>query len=88
MSHLLTTTVPERRAVILSAPVALWGQALFGKVPELPAPAWLVGRLPSRLEMMHVEATIDCSLSSGRWLGRGAVRRRCLARSLSSRSDS
>jgi tetratricopeptide (TPR) repeat protein len=49
----------RRRAVILSAPVALWGQALFGKVPELPAPDWLVGRLPSRLGMMHVEALTD-----------------------------
>ena len=49
----------RRRAVILSAPVALWGQSLFGKVPELPAPDWLVGRLPSRLGMMHVEATAD-----------------------------
>ncbi|MFN2494811.1 MAG: hypothetical protein ABR608_02715, partial [Pseudonocardiaceae bacterium] len=28
-------------------------------VPELPAPDWLVGRLPSRLGMMHVEATAD-----------------------------
>jgi len=49
----------RRRAVILSAPVTLWGQSLFGKVPELPAPDWLVGRLPSRLGMMHVEATAD-----------------------------
>ncbi len=49
----------RRRAVILSAPVALWGQAVFGEVPELPAPDWLVGRLPSRLEMIHVEATTD-----------------------------
>ncbi len=49
----------RRRAVILSAPVALWGQSLFGKVPELPAPDWLVGRLPSQLRMMHVEATTD-----------------------------
>lgn len=49
----------RRRAVILSAPGALWGQALFGKVPELPAPDWLMGRLPSRLGMMHVEAVTD-----------------------------
>jgi transcriptional regulator with XRE-family HTH domain len=49
----------RRRAVILSAPVALWGQSLFGKVPELPAPDWLVGRLPSRLGMMHVEAVAE-----------------------------
>lgn len=49
----------RRRAVILSAPVALWGESLFGRVPELPAPSWLVGRLPSRLEMIHVEAVAD-----------------------------
>ncbi|MGH3938811.1 MAG: helix-turn-helix domain-containing protein [Pseudonocardiaceae bacterium] len=46
----------RRRAVILAAPVALWGHPLFGEVPELPAPNWLVGALPFRLEMMHVEA--------------------------------
>ncbi|MGH4010544.1 MAG: hypothetical protein ACRDTH_20700 [Pseudonocardiaceae bacterium] len=49
----------RRRAVIRSAPVALWGYFLFGKVPELPAPDWLVGRLPSRLGMIHVEAATN-----------------------------
>ena len=49
----------RRRAVILSAPVALWGQSLFGKLPELPAPDWLIGRLPSSLGMSHVEAATD-----------------------------
>ncbi len=49
----------RRRAVILSAPVALWGSPLFGKVPELPTPNWLVGRLPSRLEMLHVGTVTD-----------------------------
>lgn len=49
----------RRRAVILAAPVALWGRPLFGEVPELPAPDWLVGALPSRLGMMHVEAVTD-----------------------------
>ncbi|HKR50486.1 MAG TPA: helix-turn-helix domain-containing protein [Pseudonocardiaceae bacterium] len=49
----------RRRAVILAAPVALWGHPLFGRVPELPAPDWLVGTLPSRLGMMHVEAVTD-----------------------------
>src|SRR5262249_52924291 len=47
------------RAVILSAPLALWGSPLFGEVPELPPPNWLVGRLPSRLEMRHVGAVTD-----------------------------
>jgi tetratricopeptide (TPR) repeat protein len=49
----------RRRAVILAAPVALWGHALFGEVPRLPPPDWLVGRLPSRLETIHVEAVAD-----------------------------
>ncbi len=49
----------RRRAVILATPVALWGHALFGEVPRLPPPDWLVGRLPSRLETIHVEAVAD-----------------------------
>ncbi|MGH3929754.1 MAG: hypothetical protein ACRDTF_07230, partial [Pseudonocardiaceae bacterium] len=49
----------RRRAVILTAPVALWGHPLFGEVPELPAPDWLVGELPSRLGMVHVQAVAD-----------------------------
>ena len=39
----------RRRAVLLAAPVALWGCALFGEVPKLSPPDWLVGHLPSRL---------------------------------------
>ena len=57
----------RRRAVILSAPVALWGESLFGKVPELPAPNWLVGCLPSRLEMIHVEAVADLLVQLRAW---------------------
>jgi transcriptional regulator with XRE-family HTH domain len=49
----------RRRAVILAAPVALWGRYLFGQVPELSAPDWLMGALPSRLAMMHVQAVTD-----------------------------
>lgn len=57
----------RRRAVILSAPVALWGHPLFGEVPELPAPNWLVGALPSRLEMIHVEAVTDLLTQLRAW---------------------
>jgi transcriptional regulator with XRE-family HTH domain len=57
----------RRRAVILSAPVALWGHPLFGKVPELPAPDWLVGALPSRLGMMHVAAVTDLLTQLRAW---------------------
>jgi transcriptional regulator with XRE-family HTH domain len=49
----------RRRAVLLAAPVALWGRALFGEVPKLSPPDWLVGHLPSRLGMIHVEAVAD-----------------------------
>jgi transcriptional regulator with XRE-family HTH domain len=57
----------RRRAVILAAPVALFGHPLFGEVPKLPAPDWLVGALPSRLEMMHVEAVVDLLAQLRAW---------------------
>jgi transcriptional regulator with XRE-family HTH domain len=43
-----------RRAVLLAAPVAVWGLPLFGEVPELPAPSWVPSPLPSRLGMSDV----------------------------------
>ena len=43
----------RRRAVLLAAPVALWGRALFGDVPKLSPPDWLVGHLPSRLVLQR-----------------------------------
>jgi transcriptional regulator with XRE-family HTH domain len=43
-----------RRAVLLAAPVAVWGLPLFGEIPELPAPPWVPSPLPSRLGMTDV----------------------------------
>ncbi|MCA1673834.1 MAG: helix-turn-helix domain-containing protein, partial [Actinobacteria bacterium] len=43
-----------RRAVLLAAPVAMWGRPLFGEIPELPAPPWVPSPLPSRLGITDV----------------------------------
>jgi transcriptional regulator with XRE-family HTH domain len=53
----------RRRAVFLTAPVALWGSALLGKVPALPPPTWVAEPLPARLSSGGVAPT-RCSTAT------------------------